>query len=283
MPPWKADPAFQSHAQERLLSEEEIALVDAWVKNDAPEGNPANAPAVPVFSGTEEIQNPDLSVQIPMYSIPDNLTSDLYRVFAIPISLPGNRFITGLEVVPGNREVVHHVLFYQDTSGQALEQDAADPLPGYTAFGGIGVFGAKLIGAWVPGSSVQFYPQNMGVRLPQNAAIVLQIHYPVESAGEMDQTKINLRLSDGNLREVFISPVLNHATSMTNGPLVIPANEVKTFHQQYTVLQQASLLGIAPHAHLICTSMKSFGITAQGDTLPFIDIPHWDFHWQGTY
>ncbi len=283
MPPWKSDPTFAHHVGERLLTDEEIALIDAWVNNGAPEGIVGNAPPPPVFASTEEIQNPDLTVQIPTYTIPSVLQNDLYRVFAIPASLPGSRFITGIEVIPGNRSVVHHVLVYQDSTGQALAQDAADPLPGYTAFGGIGVFGAKLIGAWVPGSGAEFFPTNMGIRLPQNTAIVLQIHYPVDGAGQVDSTRINFQLSDGSLREVAIAPVLNHSTSMTNGPLTVPANQVKTFQEQYTVPVQVTLLAVAPHAHLICTSMKAFGITFQGDTIPMIDIPEWDFHWQGSY
>lgn len=283
MPPWKAEPGFGEHAGKRLLTDEEVLLINAWVNNGAPEGFAGNAPPPPVYNGIEEIQNPDLSVQIPTYHIPDVLQNDLYRVFAIPATLPGSRYITGLEVIPGNRSVVHHVLVYQDSTGQALAQDAADPLPGYTAFGGVGVFGAKLIGAWVPGSKAEFYPTNMGLHLPQNTAIVVQIHYPVDGAGEVDSTRINFQLSDGSLREVSIAPVLNHAISMTNGPLTIPANQVKTFQEQYTILVPVTLLAIAPHAHLICTSMKAFGVTFQGDTIPMIDIPDWDFHWQGSY
>ncbi len=283
MPPWKADPHFGDHAGKRLLTDEEVALIDAWVNNDAPAGDLANAPAAPVFTSTEEITTPDLTVQMPAYTIPSILNNDLYRVFAIPVSLPGDRYITGLEVVPGNRSVVHHVLVYQDDTGQALAQDASDPEPGYTAFGGIGVFGAKLVGAWVPGSGVLYYPPSMGVKLKQNTAIVLQAHYPVTAAGQSDQTKVNLLLSDGTLREVVLNPVLNHVTSMTNGPLQVLPEEVVTFHQEFTVGQAATLFSVAPHAHLICTSMKAFGITLQGDTIPLVDIPNWDFHWQGAY
>jgi hypothetical protein len=283
MPPWKANPHFGDHAGKRLLSEEEVALIDAWVNNDAPAGNLANAPAAPVYTSAVEITSPDLTVQMPTYTVPSILNNDLYRVFAIPVSLPGDRFITGLEVVPGNRSVVHHVLVYQDDTGQALAQDAADPAPGYTAFGGIGVFGAKLVGAWVPGSAVQLYPPNMGVKLSQNTAIVLQVHYPVSAAGQTDQTKVNLLLSDGSLREVVLNPVLNHVTNMTNGPLQVMPNEVVTFHQEVTIPQASTLFSIAPHAHLICTSMMAFGVTFQGDTIPLVDIPKWDFHWQGAY
>ena len=35
--------------------------------------------------------------------------------------------------------------------------------------------------------------------------------------------------------------------------------------------------------HLIGTSILSYGVTPANDTIPFIDIPNWDFHWQGNY
>jgi hypothetical protein len=35
--------------------------------------------------------------------------------------------------------------------------------------------------------------------------------------------------------------------------------------------------------HLIGRSIRSYGVTPANDTIPFIDIPEWDFHWQGLY
>ena len=35
--------------------------------------------------------------------------------------------------------------------------------------------------------------------------------------------------------------------------------------------------------HLIGTSILSYCVTPSGDTIPFINVPHWDFHWQGVY
>ncbi|HRH37695.1 MAG TPA: hypothetical protein PK760_05090, partial [Flavobacteriales bacterium] len=33
----------------------------------------------------------------------------------------------------------------------------------------------------------------------------------------------------------------------------------------------------------LCTSMKAWAVTPANDTVPLIDIPEWDFHWQGGY
>ena len=44
-----------------------------------------------------------------------------------------------------------------------------------------------------------------------------------------------------------------------------------------------SLLTVAPHMHLVATSTKTYAITPAGDTINIINVPKWDFHWQGFY
>lgn len=44
-----------------------------------------------------------------------------------------------------------------------------------------------------------------------------------------------------------------------------------------------SLLSVLPHMHLLGKSFKSFAITPDGDMIPLIHIPDWDFNWQQTY
>jgi hypothetical protein len=186
-------------------------------------------------------------------------------------------------VLPGNRSIVHHVLIYQDQSNTCVNLDNNDPAPGYTSFGGVGSSSATLVAGWVPGQGLYSLPPNMGILLQAGAKLILQIHYPGVSAAAMDSTKVLFKLSSGPLRQVSLVPVLNHINTMTDGPLVIPANQVMTFHEQTTVLANATLISIAPHMHLIGQSMKVWAVTPGQDTLPLINIQHWDFHWQGAY
>lgn len=282
MPPWPPDRSYRQLAHERYLTQEEKDLITAWVNAGAPQGNPANAPAPPVYSEEEEITNPDLVVQIPTYTV--GSSQDIYRCFVIPTNFGTDKFITGFEVIPGNRSIVHHVLVFRDETDMPAQLDAQDPEPGYTSFGGIGSNGAKLIGGWVPGSQVFNTPAGMGIKLPAGTNIVLQIHYPGGVAGEKDSTKIHIKFSpQQTLREINIAPPLNHVYSITDGPLVIPANTVRTFHAEYTIPVNLTVLSVGPHMHLIGKSIKSFGVTPSNDTIKFIDIPKWDFHWQGSY
>src|SRR3954471_3791042 len=50
MPPWKPEPASYSYRDERRLAQREIDLIQAWLKDGMPEGNPAEAPEAPKFA-----------------------------------------------------------------------------------------------------------------------------------------------------------------------------------------------------------------------------------------
>src|SRR5712692_5398506 len=49
MPPWHADPAFGEFSNDTRLSDEEIAIIDAWVKNGTKRGEPEASSAAPVL------------------------------------------------------------------------------------------------------------------------------------------------------------------------------------------------------------------------------------------
>ena len=284
MPPWKADPAYRHFADENILTDAQIQTIKAWVEAGAPAGNMALAPPDPVFSSGSDIGSPDLVLNTPLHTM--TATQDEYRCFVLPAGLAQTAFLRGLEVIPGNHEAVHHVLVYEDTTGQARLLDAQTPEPGYVSFGGIGVQSAKLVGAWVPGSRTRLLPPFMGIKISAGADLVVQVHFPVSAYGMSETSVINLFFTPNNqgIREVTMAPLLNHTSlSLENGPLHIPANTVKTYHAKFTVPINGTLLAVAPHMHLIGHSIESFAVTLQGDTIPFIRIPDWDFHWQGSY
>jgi hypothetical protein len=134
---------------------------------------------------------------------------------------------------------------------------------------------------------VKKMPSIFGRKIFPNSDLVMQIHYPAGSNGKLDSTKVRLYYNpNATAREIRIEPILYHyAPVLTDGPLSIPANTVKTFNEQFTipVFLKASVLSVAPHMHLIGEKIKVWGNKSNGDTIRFIDIPHWDFHWQGAY
>ncbi len=283
MPPWPPDASYNRLAHERVLSSVEKTKILDWLNGGRPRGNTSLEPPAPTFSTTGDLPGtPSLVLKMPTYTS-NSAMGDVYRCFVLPTGLTTDKFITAFEAIPGNRSIVHHVLIYADTTGTSTTLDANDPGPGYTSFGGIGTDQAILLGGWVPGSTPTQFPTGFGERLPKNAKVVMQIHYPAGTSGQKDSTELHIFFSSSiAVRNVFVSPVLNYYGNITPA-LVIPANTVKSFVEKQPIPLDFSMLGIAPHMHLLGQNIQSFGIGPAGDTQRYISIPKWDFHWQDFY
>jgi hypothetical protein len=208
----------------------------------------------------------------------------VYWNFVIPTNTLQNQFIKGFEFIPGNAAVVHHALVFVDTGNTVLNQDAAYPGVGYPGFGGVGSNTAQLLGAYVPGIMPFLLPAGFGYRFPANSYLVFNMHYPAAAVGQTDSSKINVYYTNGTVREVFIKPILNHTSTLLNGPFTIPANTTKNFYQRYTVPANVSVFGVAPHMHLIGRSIRAVAVQPPfTDTTRLINIPSWNFKWQGAY
>lgn len=281
MPPWPPSPNYSRLAHERVLSQNDINTITQWVYSGAPRGDSTTEPPTPVFNNNSVLPRIDQTITIPTYT--NDSSTDNYRCFAIPANQSLSKFITAIEPKPGHASMVHHILIFYDSTGYCLQLDKADPKPGYAGFGDAGTPFAQLIGVWAPGSQAIIFPKNLGEVMPAGAAYVLQIHYSAGTKGEKDSTSINFEYADTPGRNVYLQPVLNYYYTMTDGPLYIPANTTKTFHESYYVQNDVSVLSAGPHMHLIGQKIKSYAVGPAGDTIHFIDIENWNFHWQGLY
>ena len=278
MPPWSPDTTYNRYSHERLLSSTEKQAIIDWVNNGAPQGNPALTPPPPVYPKGSSLGIPHLGLKIPTYTSTAS-TIDVYQCFVIPTGTTQAKYIKAMEVIPGNRSIVHHVLVYIDTANTITGGNCS----GLSSGGSL-----KLIGGYVPGSSPTIFPNggntNMGVLLPPGKNIVVQIHYPQGTLGKVDSTAINFFFypPSASVRPISVDPLIQ------NWLLSIPANTIKTFPAKYptgtaTIPGNYSLIGLMPHMHLVGKSMVVYAVDALNDTTKLIRINDWDFHWQDFY
>ncbi len=287
MPPWPADPNYRHFANETYLVDWQIDAIHQWIENDMPMGEESLEPEPPVFeiqgSLLEQI---DVVLEIEPYEIQTDV--DEYRWFAIENPYDETFYISKIEVIPGLNELVHHADLFLDNTGNSLALDAADPLSGFNSATG-GPTNTYYINAWQPGAEVAGYPPNWGIKVEPGDNFVIEIHYGPGGLGLEDQTRMNLQLlvpePDEDVRAVRAGWLLwDSWPVLIDGPLVIPANEVVSFHQVSSPLPEAlSLISICPHMHFLGKSYKVWAETPEGETIPLIDIPNWDFHWQKYY
>ncbi|MEO6167765.1 MAG: T9SS type A sorting domain-containing protein [Chitinophagales bacterium] len=285
MPPWKADPDYTHFKDERYLSETDINTISTWVAAGAPSGDLATAPPPPVFQTGSQLPVVDLGLQTPSYTVPAN--EDQYRTFVVHSNFTQDVFLNQIEYLPGNGSIVHHVVIFYDPTNWSWNYDQDDPLPGYESYG-VGPINndSYIIGAWAPGSGIFSLPSNMGILIPAGSDFGIEMHYAPGSEGLSDITTVNLKFTPAQpvIREVHVDAILNHFDYLDDGPLFIPANTIRTFHESFFwEYGDISLISIFPHMHRIGKSFKVWSLDENADTTRLINIPNWSFHWQGFY
>lgn len=278
MPPWKAVPGFADYRNDISLTDEEISLITKWVEQGAPPGSADEIPPSPKFSDDWAFGEPDLIVEMPEEYVIGPEGEDDYRHFIIPYKSDQHRFVEAVDVRPGNRNVVHHVIGYADTSGKARRLDAADEGPGYTRFGDVGFDPASVVGGWAPGSLPIRTPSGTGRWLPKECDIVLQVHYYRTGIQERDRTKIGLYFSKDP------EPVPTQIGMVINTDFVVtPGDANYEVRAEYTVKESSFLYEVTPHMHLIGQTMVVTAHRPDGSVIPIVKIDDWDFNWQNSY
>ncbi len=280
MPPWPPDTTYTRFQHERIITPAEKAAILNWINTGATKGDTTLAPPAPTYPQYQLFGTPTMILQIPTFT--SNASSqDAYNCFAIPSGLTQDRILRAYEIVPGNMNIVHHVVVNVDTTG-TVSSDLSGNC--YTEPGQFS------IGGYAPGSAPTIFPGyaplKAGIRIKAGSKIILQIHYPVGTAGQVDSTKIRMYFYPVNatgIRPIYVTVPLQNWT------MWIPANTSATYTAKYpsgnnTLPLALSMYATFPHSHKICTKITNYAYrTSPPDTIPLVRINRWDFNWQGYY
>jgi hypothetical protein len=280
MPPWKPDPACRHFRDERLMPEDEKAVVRAWVEAGMPAGAVADVPPPPDVIP----RAPDLVTRPPEVYTADPSRPDDYRCFPLDAEFAHDTFVAGTQVVPGDRRTVHHVLVFVVSPAQVqklLDLDAQEDGPGYTCLGSPGVNSGGPIAGWVPGQQPTFFEPGVATLVPAGSRLVMQVHYNTLAAPPSpDRTEF----------QMFTQPEAPDLVTVTRGlanlEIRIPAGEpASTFMRDFTNRSDQEWLigGTAPHMHVLGRHIRTDIVHADGSTTCLVDIPDWDFNWQQGY
>lgn len=297
MPPWppSTDGCLPLEGV-RALAADQIATIGAWVDAGMPEGDPADGITVP----EPEVFDTDVVLPMTEAYTPKALADD-YRCFLVEWPLDEAAYVTGYEVEPGRRDLVHHVILSTVTgagANQARSLDENEPGPGYTCFGSSGVLGAATLGAWVPGVKGIALPENTGIRVERGTTMIVQVHYntTVTPEPEADLTSVAFRTVPTVEKPAAALLVVDPLWLF--GGMDIPAGESSVVHEGTfsgaSLARMASVIGADPgeplqlhrvglHMHLLGQHATLSVERADGTSDCVLDIPRWDFHWQGSY
>jgi Copper type II ascorbate-dependent monooxygenase, C-terminal domain/Copper type II ascorbate-dependent monooxygenase, N-terminal domain len=309
MPPYLLETGGEcgSFDESIALTDEQIALIGGWARAGALEGTPVEAaiPPVPRLEDGTDISIPEFLPQIVGGPL---ALFDEYRCFAVPTNLSERAFVTGYDVLPGNPNIVHHVLAFivdpnaMSEDGSMTNQQAMDglhaPSPdreGWPCFNmagdNVSVESAPV--TWAPGQGVVSYPSGMGVALEPNRIIVMQIHYNMADAGPApDQTKLRMKLAPTTERQGVFLMGDDLIRSLYEGPpnALAPGQESVKFSWETSGADiglppgiSLDVLALFPHMHGRGHKYTFEYSPDGGDYQCQGRVNAWNFNWQRIY
>jgi len=288
MPPWHADAPEGTFLNERRLTEAEKETLYRWAANGAPKGDAKDLPPLPRYEEGWSIGKPDVVLEMQEdYKVPADGTIE-YEYFYIPTGFTDAKFVQAIEVRPGNRSVVHHVLVnykakpdMQRTPVLKLNPEQSrlpERPPGQRPPNRADRLPSRLLATYAPGTNPQVFRPGTALRLEPGGTIELQIHYTANGTATTDRTRIGLIFSqEASPREVRPSQFLN-------ATLLLPAGSPDTAVTADVEFQQdTTLWGIFPHTHLRGTKWDYQLVLPDGTKKTVLSVPKYDFNWQTYY
>jgi mono/diheme cytochrome c family protein len=269
MPPWfaaaPADDSENPWANDCSLSPRDKADLMAWLESkDRPLGDPAEAPLPLSFPEEWTIGTPDLIVQL---SRPYEIKATGYMPYQFDVvetTLTEDRWVTGYEILPSARDVVHHVIVQVHEKGSSAKDREE----------GIGGFWA----AYVPGNGARTYPSGFARKLPAGAKISFQIHYTPSGTARTERLRMGLVFAKETPQ--YEVKTLALADRSLNIPPGVRSHEESMSRKVPFDIPVTSFMA---HMHVRGQAFRYELISADGTSETLLDIPRYDFNWQLRY
>jgi hypothetical protein len=263
MPPWFGDPCCGKFSNDRSLSKPEIETLARWAEAGAPKGSDADAPQPRVWTEGWNIPRPDLVVSpLQSFRVPAKGAVE-YQYF-----IPGQRFtedkwVSAVEVRPGNASVVHHAVVYIREPGDTWTR---------------GPTKADILAVYAPGTAPDVFLPGMAKFIPAGADLIVEIHYTPNGKAAEDRTRIGMVFAKAPPAQRVLTLQMNQNTFR------IPAGQRDYRVSVWgTLPNDALLLALFPHMHLRGKAFEFTRILSNGVPETLLNVSPYDFHWQLWY
>jgi len=252
MPPFfvEAGIGIQEFKNDHPLSDHELALVQAWVDNGAPEGDPADMPpAMEWPSGRSWVLGePDLVVRGPVMTMPSVGPDRWGDIGTVATGLTQDRYVKSVEVreindIPtdatiatvGGRYIFHHMTY----STGVLNENATGLVEG-------------TVQGWPiheVGRNPDIFPEGVGMLLPANSALALRASH-LHSTGSRETTG-HLEFGFTFFPEDY-EPMYRRAGGSGGNGIdvdVRPDQGGQEFHSYRVLESHTKIIAFEPHLH----------------------------------
>ena len=305
MPPWHAEGPHGVFRNDRRLSDADKKIILDWIAGGAQQGDPKDLPPKPDYPTGWAIGSPDLVVSMPQdYTVPSSGMIE-YQYFSVPTNLTEDKWVQAIEIQPGAREVVHHVLVYAfvpppppapgAVPSAPVVRPPGSPAPtpvlipnrAWSATPRVPRLDSlnapprqlgSLIGTTAPGTNVVEFTKGTALRLRAGTILTFQMHYTAHGHEMKDRSRVGFRFAaEKPDEEIFASQFINGSFTLPAGAkdVAVPA--------EITAGQPIRIWGLFPHTHLRGTRWRYTLVKPDSTSEVILDMPHYDFNWQTYY
>ena len=285
MPPWHADAPHGTFLNDRRLTDQEKETLTRWAAAGAPKGDPKDLPPAPKFSEGWEIGTPDLVLSMAKaYEVPATGTIN-YQYVTVPTNFTEDKWVQAIEVRPGVRSVVHHILVFgrePNTTARptpAFVPVAPKPRDGAAPQRPQGTGGpGTLIATTAPGTNAMTFQPGTAIRIKAGTTLLFQIHYTANGKAASDISSVGIIFAKEPPRqEIRNSAFVNAALRIPPGA----SNEAVDSAIEFN--EDSHITALFPHTHLRGKSWEYRVTYPDGRSEVVLSVPKYDFNWQTYY
>jgi hypothetical protein len=258
MPPWFADPRYGKFANDRRLKKTDRDALLAWIDSNRPEGDASKTLPAGQYPEGWTIGTPDLVLEMPEEEHVPATGTVPYKTFSQLVPWKKDALITAIEVIPGDRRVVHHIELYLD-----------------------GFLPMAEIASFAPGSPPVVLPPDTVCYFPANHTLFWLMHYTPNGKATVDRSKVGFKFWKGDAHPKYVRTML----SIQKYDIDIPPNAANfAAENHWTADRDTDIIAIRPHMHLRGKDFRlqvNYPYTGRAECL--LSVPRYDFNWQLDY
>ncbi len=306
MPPWFADPQHGRFSNDRSLNPADIDTLVKWVDGGAVMGDRHEAPPAVAWPDGWQI-TPDIVVTAPAYPIPAEGTIE-WGYIVIPSGFSKDTWVTSIEIRPGEREAVHHVVAFikphspdvpynvffwdqkrRDANGAATAGQQFQSVQRVSSTGQslrASDLGGAICAIYVPGVPPQDYRVHNAAKLiPANSDLVLQVHYTAVGKPVTEITRIGFTVAKEEPARRFLTLAAQPPSIADAKVFRIPAGDPNWASPpvERSLNVDAELVWMMPHMHARGKDMTYRLTFPDGRSEIALNVPRYDFNWQIGY
>ena len=282
MPPWHSAAPKGQFSNDRRLSDAEKETILRWIAAGAPKGSVKDLPPLPAFAENWEIGKPDVVITMPEpYVVPASGVI-AYQNFTAPTNFTEDKWIQAIEVRPGARSVVHHILVF--VSGKRPNEAWAQIVPQRPRRSQTGTteesskMADTLFATTAPGTNAMVFQPGTAMRVPAGATVRFQIHYTTMGREVSDRSSVGMIFAqEPPEKEMHTSAFFNAQLVLPAGASDVPVRSAIQFDKD------VHITALFPHTHLRGKSWDYTIVYPDGRTDTVLPVPHYDFNWQTYY